>query len=56
MLAVREKTQLMSASEIDRHLGTAGTRTPRKTEELDKLALLGIRRRGVPLAQRLVAR
>jgi pyrimidine operon attenuation protein / uracil phosphoribosyltransferase len=53
MLAVREKTQLMSASEIDRTLVRLAHELLEKTEELDKLALLGIRRRGVPLAQRL---
>jgi pyrimidine operon attenuation protein/uracil phosphoribosyltransferase len=53
MLAVREKAQLMSASEIDRTLVRLAHELLEKTEDLDKLALLGIRRRGVPLAQRL---
>lgn len=53
MTTVREKTQLMSASEIDRTLVRLAHEILEKTEDLDKLAFLGIRRRGVPIAQRL---
>jgi len=53
MAAVREKAQLMSASEIDRTLVRLAHEILEKTEDLDKLAFLGIRRRGVPIAQRL---
>ena len=53
MSATREKTQLMSASEIDRSLVRLAHEILERTENLDKLAFIGIRRRGVPLAQRL---
>lgn len=53
MAATREKSQLMSASEIDRTLVRLAHEILEHTEDLDKLAFVGIRRRGVPLAQRL---
>jgi pyrimidine operon attenuation protein/uracil phosphoribosyltransferase len=53
MPATREKAQLMSASEIDRTLVRLAHEILEKTDDLDKLAFIGIRRRGVPLAQRL---
>ncbi|HWZ31547.1 MAG TPA: bifunctional pyr operon transcriptional regulator/uracil phosphoribosyltransferase PyrR [Bryobacteraceae bacterium] len=53
MAATREKTQLMSASEIDRTLVRLAHEILERTEHLDTLAFIGIRRRGVPLAQRL---
>ena len=43
----------MSASEIDRTLVRLAHEVLEKTAELDQLAFIGIRRRGVPLAQRL---
>ncbi len=43
----------MSASEIDRSLVRLAHEILERTEDLDKLAFIGIRRRGVPLAQRL---
>ena len=46
----------MSASEIDRTLVRLAHEVLEKTEDLDKLAFIGIRRRGVPLAQRLSAK
>ena len=46
----------MSASEIDRTLVRLAHEILEKTEDLSKLALIGIRRRGVPLAQRLAAK
>ena len=49
----REKAQLMSASEIDRTLVRLAHEILEKTEDLTKLAFIGIRRRGVPLAQRI---
>ncbi len=52
----REKAQLMSASEIDRTLVRLAHEILEKTEDLTKLAFIGIRRRGVPLAQRLAAK
>ena len=53
MLATREKAQLMSASEIDRTLVRLAHEVLEKSPDLDQLAFIGIRRRGVPLAQRL---
>ena len=53
MLATREKAQLMSASEIDRTLVRLAHEILEKTEDLNRLAFIGIRRRGVPLALRL---
>jgi pyrimidine operon attenuation protein/uracil phosphoribosyltransferase len=43
----------MSASEIDRTLVRLAHEILEKTKDLDQLAFIGIRRRGVPLAQRL---
>jgi pyrimidine operon attenuation protein / uracil phosphoribosyltransferase len=53
MSLTREKAQLMSASEIDRTLVRLAHEILEKTTDLDKLAFIGVRRRGVPLAQRL---
>ena len=53
MAATREKAQLMSASEIDRTLVRLAHEILEKSADLDRLAFVGIRRRGVPLAQRL---
>ena len=53
MAITREKAQLMSASEIDRTLVRLAHEILEKTKDLDQLAFIGIRRRGVPLAQRL---
>src|SRR6266513_3706690 len=53
MANTREKSQLMSASEIDRTLVRLAHEILEKTKDLDQLAFIGIRRRGVPLAQRL---
>jgi pyrimidine operon attenuation protein/uracil phosphoribosyltransferase len=43
----------MSASEIDRTLVRLAHEVLERTAELDKLVFVGVRRRGVPLAQRL---
>jgi pyrimidine operon attenuation protein/uracil phosphoribosyltransferase len=51
--AIREKAQLMSASEIDRTLVRLAHEILEKTQDLHRLAFIGIRRRGVPLATRL---
>jgi pyrimidine operon attenuation protein / uracil phosphoribosyltransferase len=53
MSAIREKAQLMSASEIDRTLVRLAHEILEKTKDLDQLAFIGIRRRGVPMAHRL---
>ncbi|MFB3829821.1 MAG: bifunctional pyr operon transcriptional regulator/uracil phosphoribosyltransferase PyrR [Bryobacteraceae bacterium] len=53
MPATREKAQLMSASEIDRTLVRLAHEILEKSPHLDQLAFIGIRRRGVPLAERL---
>jgi pyrimidine operon attenuation protein/uracil phosphoribosyltransferase len=56
MAHTRIKSQLMSASEIDRTLVRLAHEILEKTADLDKLAFIGIRRRGVPLAERLAAK
>src|SRR5579863_2441620 len=53
MALTREKSQLMSGSEIDRTLVRLAHEILERTENLSKLAFIGIRRRGAPLAQRL---
>jgi len=53
MVGTREKAQLMSASEIDRTLVRLAHEVLEKTDDLHRLAFIGIRRRGVPLATRL---
>jgi pyrimidine operon attenuation protein/uracil phosphoribosyltransferase len=53
MPATRIKGQLMSASEIDRTLVRLAHEILEKNSDLDRLAFIGIRRRGVPMAQRL---
>jgi pyrimidine operon attenuation protein/uracil phosphoribosyltransferase len=53
MPLTREKIQLMSSSEVDRTLVRLAHEILEKTEDLHKLAFIGIRRRGVPLATRL---
>src|SRR5450432_3641810 len=53
MAPTKDKAQLMSASEIDRTLVRLAHEILERTEDLDTLAFIGIRRRGVPLAQRL---
>src|SRR6266508_1778511 len=56
MPLTREKSQLMSASEIDRTLVRLAHEVLEKTGDLDALAFVGIRRRGVPMAQRLAGK
>src|ERR1700745_3061360 len=56
MALTQVKSQLMSASEIDRTLVRLAHEILEKTIDPDKLAFIGIRRRGVPLAQRLAAK
>lgn len=53
MSATREKAQLMSASEMDRTLVRLAHEILEKSDDLSRLAFIGIRRRGVPIAQRL---
>ncbi len=50
---LREKSQLMSASEIERTLVRLAHEIIEKNNGTDNLVLVGIRRRGVPIAQRL---
>jgi pyrimidine operon attenuation protein / uracil phosphoribosyltransferase len=50
---LREKMQLMSASEIDRTLVRLAHEIVEKNAGTENLTLIGIRRRGVPLAERL---
>jgi len=50
---VREKSQLMSASEIDRTLVRLANEILERNNGLAGIVLVGIRRRGFPLAERL---
>ncbi len=56
MALTQIKSQLMSASEIDRTLVRLAHEVLEKSHDLDKLAFIGIRRRGVPMATRLAAK
>jgi pyrimidine operon attenuation protein/uracil phosphoribosyltransferase len=49
----REKTQLMSATEIDRTVVRLAHEIVERHNGVEGLLLVGIRRRGVPLAERL---
>ena len=50
---LREKAQLMSASEIERTLVRLAHEIIEKNNGIKDLVLVGIKRRGVPLAQRI---
>ncbi len=50
---VREKSQLMSASEIDRTLVRLAHEILERNNGGEGLVMIGVRRRGVPLAERL---
>ena len=50
---LRQKAQLMSASEVERTLVRLAHEIVEKNGGLDGLGLVGIRRRGVPIAERL---
>ena len=52
---IREKGRLMSASEIERTLVRLAHEIVEKNNGSENLGLVGIKRRGVPLAQRLGA-
>src|SRR3954471_3347183 len=52
---IREKGRLMSASEIERTLVRLAHEIVEKNNGGEKLGLVGIKRRGVPIAQRLAA-
>jgi len=51
--SLREKSQLMSASEIERTLVRVAHEIVEKNGGVSGLGLVGVRRRGVPLAERL---
>ncbi|HMC74454.1 MAG TPA: bifunctional pyr operon transcriptional regulator/uracil phosphoribosyltransferase PyrR [Terriglobales bacterium] len=52
---LREKAQIMSASEIERTLVRLAHEMIEKNNGIGDLGLVGIRRRGVPIAQRLAS-
>jgi pyrimidine operon attenuation protein / uracil phosphoribosyltransferase len=52
-MRVVEKRQLLSAAEIDRTLNRLAHEIVEKTGGAKDLALIGVRRRGVPLSERL---
>jgi pyrimidine operon attenuation protein/uracil phosphoribosyltransferase len=51
--ALRAKSRLMSASEVERTLVRLAHEIVEKSNGSEDLALVGIRRRGIPLAERL---
>jgi pyrimidine operon attenuation protein/uracil phosphoribosyltransferase len=51
--SLHQKAQLMSASEIERTLVRLAYEIVEKNGGIDRLGLIGIRRRGVPIAERL---
>ena len=53
---VREKSQIMSASEIDRTLMRLAHEIVERNNGVEDVVFLGVRRRGVPLAERLAKR
>jgi pyrimidine operon attenuation protein/uracil phosphoribosyltransferase len=55
MQKIREKGRLMSASEIERTLVRLAHEIVEKHDGCDNIGLVGIKRRGVPLAERLGA-
>src|SRR5262252_2418539 len=52
-MRIVEKTQLMTATEIDRTIQRLAHEIVEKTGGTANLALIGVRRRGVPLAKRI---
>ena len=54
-MQLREKGRIMSASEIERTLVRLAHEILEKNNGADNLGLVGIKRRGVPIAQRLAA-
>src|SRR5664279_5617180 len=52
-LEIKQKAQLMSSSEVERTLIRLAHEILEKNNGVEDLALVGIRRRGVPLAERL---
>src|SRR6516164_10763309 len=50
---LREKSQMLSASEIERTLVRLAHEIVEKNNGVANLGLVGIKRRGIPLAQRL---
>jgi pyrimidine operon attenuation protein / uracil phosphoribosyltransferase len=53
-MPLKEKSQLMSESEVERTLVRLAHEIVEKSQSLQDIALVGIRRRGVHLAERLV--
>jgi pyrimidine operon attenuation protein / uracil phosphoribosyltransferase len=52
-LALRQKIQLMSATEVERTLVRLAHEIVEKNGGVDSLVLVGVKRRGVPIASRL---
>ena len=52
-IEIHQTAQLMSASEVERTLIRLAHEILEKNNGVEDLALVGIRRRGVPLAERL---
>jgi pyrimidine operon attenuation protein/uracil phosphoribosyltransferase len=56
MPTIREKKQIMSASEIDRTLVRLAHEILERTADPKQLAFIGVKRRGVPLAERIASK
>lgn len=55
-MELREKAKIMDAPKIDRALSRLASEIVERNQGADGLLLLGIRRRGVPLAERLATK
>ncbi|MBM3803939.1 MAG: bifunctional pyr operon transcriptional regulator/uracil phosphoribosyltransferase PyrR [Acidimicrobiia bacterium] len=55
-MTIREKSQIMTAAEMEAALNRLAREIVERNRETRNLALIGIRRRGVPLADRLAKR
>jgi pyrimidine operon attenuation protein / uracil phosphoribosyltransferase len=52
-MSLRQKTELMSAADVERTLVRLAHEIVEKNGGLERLVLVGVKRRGVPMAQRL---
>ena len=55
-MEIREKAQLMSAAEIDRTVVRLAHEIVERNQGTENLALIGIKRRGIPLSERIAKR
>ena len=55
-MEIREKAQLMSAAEIDRTIVRLAHEIVERNQGTENLTLIGIKRRGIPLSERIAKR